>query len=402
MHYYSTIIIVIAIIAVIIYIYIRLRFGFWYYQPVFHIYDLYSYLFPCGIVMHRLPEKNRYTNFINIEMCPFDKMVDSHKIEQCINLIQTHYLRNNDNIFLPKKKHFLPYFKGHNFSSFVSFYWEDEFLVESKTALTVSNKRLAGVMTTRPLHIFINNGRSDAQFYAYYVDYLCVDKLYRKKGIAPQIIQTHDYHQRRLNKKVHVSLFKREGVLTGIVPLCVYSSYGYNIKDWLKPSPMPPIYKIVACTKTNIRFLLDFMKKERRQFNICITADLSNILSLIESGNIYIYFLLDTTNETILSAYFFKKTCVYISKNNECICCFASICSKATENALFMDGFFSALFSIKQTHLFGFLSIEDISHNKKVITFFPEKPMLVSPVAYFFYNFVYHTFLSSTVLIIGT
>jgi ribosomal protein S18 acetylase RimI-like enzyme len=72
----------------------------------------------------------------------------------------------------------------------------------------IEDKKIIGIMTSRPIHIAINNNDKDAKFDAYYVDYLCVDKMFRKKGIAPQIIQTHEYNQRHLNKNIVVSLFR--------------------------------------------------------------------------------------------------------------------------------------------------------------------------------------------------
>ena len=60
-------------------------------------------------------------------------------------------------------------------------------------------------MTGRPLHVVINNGMNDAKFDVYYIDYLCVDKSYRKKGIAPEVIQTHYYNQSHINKNITVN-----------------------------------------------------------------------------------------------------------------------------------------------------------------------------------------------------
>ena len=65
-------------------------------------------------------------------------------------------------------------------------------------------------------------------FPVYYVDNLCVHPLYRNKNIAPQMIQTQEWFQRQNNKKIKVSLFKREGDLTGIVPLTVYNNNSYR------------------------------------------------------------------------------------------------------------------------------------------------------------------------------
>ena len=102
MHeYYTYIIIGILLLVLLVYIYIRLSYGFWYYQPVFHVYDFYYYIFPCGIINNELPEKNRYTNLTNIETLFFNHVNGTPKFTQFVNFIQVHFLRNGDNIYLP-------------------------------------------------------------------------------------------------------------------------------------------------------------------------------------------------------------------------------------------------------------------------------------------------------------
>ena len=123
-------------------------------------------------------------------------------------------------------------------------------------------------MTTRPVQIQIKKTASSSlKMYSYYVDYLCVHKHHRNSGIAPQQIQTHYYHQRRMNPDIHVNLFKREGKLTGIVPLCVYSTYLFDttslgFRDNAKELPI--IYKKVSCSPDSMRHLIEFMKNIER------------------------------------------------------------------------------------------------------------------------------------------
>jgi len=62
-----TILFIIVVLLFLIYGYLRAKFGFWALQPVFHIYDIGYFFYKPGIVQHELPEKNKYTNFKNIE-----------------------------------------------------------------------------------------------------------------------------------------------------------------------------------------------------------------------------------------------------------------------------------------------------------------------------------------------
>ena len=197
-----------------------------------------------GIIDEYFPEKNKYTNFKNIETIIFSEL-SSIQIQRFVNLIKINYLQNKDNIFSPQSENIIPYFNGHNDKSFVSFYNEDNYMIDLKKGTTITDKKIVGLMTSRVVYVVINNGHKEAKFSAYYVDYLCVDINNRKKGIAPQLIQTQHYNQRHINKNIVVSLFKREEELTGIVPLCVYSTYGFQVTTWTKPTELSAEYKLL-------------------------------------------------------------------------------------------------------------------------------------------------------------
>jgi hypothetical protein len=186
--------------------YIRIKYPFWALQPVFHFYDIYYWFINIGIIRHELPEKNRYVNLKNIKTITYEQ-VDNNLLTQFVTLIQLNYLRNNDNIFKPLKANIVPYFVGHSEKTFWSFFYETDLLIDNKTNLTIEDKKIIAVITSRPLHVKINVNKNTI-FDVYYVDYLCVNKGWRKKNIAPQLIQTHEYNQSHLNKKICVSLFK--------------------------------------------------------------------------------------------------------------------------------------------------------------------------------------------------
>ena len=382
--------------------YIRVKFGFWALQPVFHVYNLTYLIWPPGIINHGLPEKNKYTNFKNIETIIYSELSDL-KINKFVNFVKSHYLQNNDNIYSPKKKNIIPYFNSHNSKSFFSFYTEDILFQDLKKGTMVEDKKLLGIITGRPIHISINNSKNDkinAKFDAYYIDYLCVDKNYRKKGIAPQIIQTHYYNQSHVNKNIVVSLFKREDELTGIVPLCVYSTYGFHVKKWTKPLDLHSMYTLLEISEQNFHFLLDFIKLNNKKFDIIINSDISNIIELIKTKNIFIYVIL--INDEIISAYFYRKSCTFIEKGLEVLSCFASINNCESEE-IFIHGFKISFWKTAENNKFGFAAIESISHNNLIINnlLLKTAPLVISPTAYFFYNFAYNTFKPEKVLIIN-
>jgi hypothetical protein len=288
---------------------------------------------------------------------------------------------------------------GHNDKSFFSLYSEEFNCIDTKTGNLITDLKVVGVMTSRPINILINNGNEDAKFRAYYVDYLCVDKLNRKKGIAAQLIQTHHYNQRHINKNITVSLFKREDELTGIVPLCVYSTFGFSVNTWTKPDDLSNEYKLLEINQQNFYFLYDFIRLNSEKFDIIINTEVTNIIELIKTKNIFITCIL--CDNEIICAYFFRKSCTQIEKGLEVLSCFASISD--CDDDIFIQGFKISFWKIAAENYFGFLAIENISHNNIIIDniILKTKPLIISPTAYFFYNFAYPTFPSNKTIIIN-
>jgi GNAT superfamily N-acetyltransferase len=401
---FNIFILIFFIIIILFFAYIRIRFPFWALQPVFHIYDIGYLVFPPGIIRQELPEKNKFTNFKNIETFLYSDLL-SYKKTKFVHFIRNHYLNikgQEDNIFSPKSQNIIPYFQNHNDKCFFSFYRIQELVTDIKTGTIEEHEKMIGVMTSRPIHISILKDFKLNHMDAYYVDYLCVHKNHRKQNIAPQLIQTHEYHQRHRNKKIFVSLFKREGVLTGIVPLCVYKTYGFSVKKWTKPPDLPAFYTLLEINEQNFSHLHDFMKQKMNknsntfQFDIMIFPEVSNIIELMKTKNLFIYTILTSTNE-IAAAYFYKKSCVFIEKDLEILTCIGSIYGENVNKEIFIHGFKTTFWKIAEKHRFGFAAIENISHNYIIIHNLMKKtkPEVISPTAYFFYNFAYPTFSSN-------
>jgi len=381
-------------------------------QPVFHIYDL-SYYFCSNLIIEKeLPKKNKYTNFQDIKTIYFDNLT-SIELSRFVQFINNNYLRNlkNNNIFSPKLKNIVPYFTGHNdHKCFISFYFIPNNYIEQtsiNTTKIITDEKIIGCITSRPLNITFSCVSDFNNFNKiYYVDYLCVDKNYRKKGIAPQIIQTHHFNQRHKNTNISVSLFKREEELTGIVPLTTYYTYGFSIEQWNKPEKINCEYKLIEANSTNYIYLWDFIKLKKMDFDIFIFPEIYNIFELIKTNNLIIYFII--LDNEIQSCYFYRKTCIQIDKNNEVLSCIASICG--CDDELFIQGFKLSFWEIvskqnnkKENINLNFCAIENISHNYKIINNITKKikPLICSPTAYFFYNFIFSTIPSNKLFIIN-
>jgi len=386
---------------IICFIYIRLKYKFWVLQPVFHFYDIYYWFINVGIIRKELPEKNRYVNLKKIKTTTFENL-DETTLKKLVLLIRLNYLRNNENKFDPKKENIIPYFKGHNTKTYWSYFLEPDLLIDNKTGKTIEENKIIGVITSRPLHVKINNGRNDANFDVYYVDYLCVHKGWRKKNIAPQLIQTHEYNQSLNNRNICVSLFKREEELTGIIPLTVYKTHCFNMRKWKMPEQLAPNSVVLTGDKQNIYYFYNFINETAQKWDILIYPEISNLIDLVATKNIFVKMLV--IDGDIEAIYIFKKTCTYIEKEKEIISCIASINGTTLSTKEFIKGFKMALWSIiKEHNYFGYLVIEDISDNACIINniYINTYPLVVSPSAYFFYNFAYSPFKSEKCFIIN-
>ncbi len=386
---------------ILFFIFVRLKYKFWALQPVFHFYDVYYWFINVGVIRKELPEKNKYVSLKKIKTLDYEK-IDELTKTQILILIRLNYFRNNENKYDPKKENICPYFFGHNSRTFWSYFVEPELLIDNKTGRTIEENKIIGVITSRPLHVKINCIRKDSDFDVYYVDYLCVNKNWRKKNIAQQLIQTHEYNQSHNNKKISVSLFKREEELTGIIPLTFYKTYCFDMKKWVSPGELNSKIKLLTGDKQNMYYLYNFINEEKNKWDIIIYPELSNIIELVSSNNLFIKMLVIDVN--IEAIYIFRKTCTYIEKNKEILSCIASIYNKKLLTIdEFIKGFKVSLWSIIKNNDFKYLTIEDISDNKYIINNICVKthPMLISPMAYFFYNFAYSSFKSEKCLIIN-
>jgi GNAT superfamily N-acetyltransferase len=387
-----------------VYSWIRIKYGFWFFQPVFHTYDLFYYFSPNRIIQKELPRENKFINFKEIEVLQTNSLKDEY-IQKITDFISINFHRKGSNIFEIKRETFEPYFIGHNYSCFYSFFYKDK-LYDSENNV-ISQKKLIGFVSTRPLYVQIldNKTRKTEKMIVYYADYLCVAPEYRKKGIAPQLIQTQEYVQRHSQSRILVSLFKREGeVLKGVVPLCSYFSFCFYRKVWAEPAPIKEPYFLEKVDNKNIHIIFEFMKQKKYNFTVFIISELTNILELIKTNNLFIYFLsLRKNSEDIISVYFFKKSCMQIDNEKEALTCIATI-DETNNLSLFIQGFKNAFWRIihSENQNFGYSVIEDISDNNKIIQNMKIKtdPYIISPTSYFLYNYICHKTPSSDVFIV--
>jgi hypothetical protein len=359
--------------------------------PVFHEYDWKYKLWPPGIINHNLPKQDKYTNFKNIQTRVYSTSTDL-TIQQFLHFIK---LKTVSHAFIPNVNNITPYFIGHNAKTFITVYNEDVLLIDNKQNSPIRDSKIIGTITSRPIHIRIHNGDADAVFDAYYIDHL----HFENNMILPELLKTHIYNQCHINHKVSVNVFKQSGtLLAGIVPLCKSKIYEFSVDKWTKPIDLDAMYNIVEINSQNIYLLYEFIKENSGLFDIVINSDISNLVELIKSKNVFIYAVV--SHDEMLCAYFFKKTCLFKNKELEILSLIGSI--KNCENVVFIRAFKICFWKIAADNYMGYAMVENVSHNNLIIDnlCLKTKPQLITDFAYYFYNFAYNPFNSNKLLML--
>ena len=372
------------------FMYIKIRFRFWSIQPVFHIYNLYYWLFPCGILYQSMPSNHR-TKF-------YDQMIDTQRFSDCSAekkallyfLISSQYLRTKEALYQPTKSQVLNYFYGHLDASYLSLCY-DNVLRNNRL-----HKKVVGSMTTRPLIGYLHGHKLDIG----YVDFLCVHKKYRKKGYAQKLIYSH-YVNVRKQKSQTIYLFKREGAMNLIVPLCVYFAYTFSMKRLHKPNFKLPAN--VVCTLVsagNFPIFQEYFGENGKKFTCFIAPNMAHLKFLVEHKNIFICVLMV---DNVPKGFYIYRNCSTKYKNKLSIELIASYYELGFYE-YFMDSLQNTIVLIEKNigHLFDLLLIENISNNNDVISMLRKKTPILwkCPMAYFFYNFIQRPLLPKDVLLV--
>lgn len=376
---------------IVIVVVFRIKSKFWYLQPCYHFYDFHYAFYNNQIINKDLPKINSYVSFEKVvTVKPED--LSKETFQYIIDLLKNEYYHTREGRYNPTIESVLPYLVKNCFNSYITLSVTPTFIKDvggENDGTIIKYNDIVGCIMSKPLHIQFK-GLVEPK-YVYYVDYFCIKKEYRKLGYSEMMIQSHEYANRHNNKNIQIHLFKREGELTGIVPLVKYTTYLYPIPT-IQPTHIllyntPSQSGIIQINKKNIQLLNDYIHS-LRLFDVMVYSSIINILELIETKNIFIFLTKDKDN--ILACYFFRNTRMEISEKLT-LSCFASIKDDSLSESLFFDGFLQSFHIIQKENdnLFHSLFIEDISHN----SFLNNQEILgdcisKSSTAYFLYNYI--------------
>ena len=336
------------IIIIILYI---LRFKvnnpFWSHQPVLYKHSLILKFNKPGVIWNDF-YNSKFMNPFQITTVPWNKL--NHPLFQ--KHIAQNFLRHKNISYTPSlEKHIQPYFEKDE-NAYASYY--------------NVNNMMVGTITNRSLRVHIYGKR----FLVSYIDFLCIHRGHRRKNVAPELIQTHEYFQRKNSlKKCKVSLFKKEGKLHNFMPLVKYKCLVYNLRNLpIDKSTLLQSLVTIKINKTNMHKLFNLLEHTYSSFKCFILPPLETLCELVEKNSIHIYVLVQV--EQIISVYFFRESGAYMNSSKQNLECFASL-NNSKDHDIFSQGFFIVI--QKLIPHFKMLQIEGLGHNNLLISSIEEK-----------------------------
>ena len=235
-------------------------------------------------------------------------------------------------------------------------------------------------------------------------------------------------------EKICTSIFMYTGINIPkmVVPFLEYHSFYIPITNWNTVDyRFHASIHLIQIGMQNINILLEYLqlyhtnnatmnkdsKKYARLFEVSILPSLSHIFHLIKSEIYSIYVLLQKNNtgtvganrDTILAVYMFRKSNkIVVNKNiikdtNNILHIPISIQMPSTHDNFFICGFINALKMERNKNKAGCISIDTLSHNKKIIDYFLAnvKPILVEKNTLLIHNYICKTLLPENVVIMN-
>ena len=379
--YIISLILTLVIIYLILSVYIRVKMHFWHTQPVFHIHNLKYWLNPPGTINALPPPVNKFVNLKNNVLINVENIdISGNSLTIICQFIGDYYITHESASYKPSETDIMAYLQCSNQPSFFNIYKEDPlpFMAESD---------MIGVVSARVLNVTLKKKKKHLSFPVYYIDNLCVNPGYRKKGIAPEMIQTMYYRISRENPKVNTYLFKREGQLNAIVPLVRYDTYVFDLSNFLPDTLLTASMSVIEIGSSQLNLLIAFIKEQIQNFECIILPDVSNVLNLIKLGKIKIYGIL--FQGELIAVYIFRLLELYYGEKKavECI----TILSSSPDKDILSAGFNMGWEKIKAEAKCSIVFIEGTANSRAVIKALNANPQVQlnfkSPTAFFLYNY---------------
>jgi len=389
------IIIILLFFLMAIFFYIKLWYPFWNGQPVYHIYDYWRVFYrEPRIIRPEYPSITKYCNFADCTTIAYQDATPQ-QIQECVDILQTQYLRTDDGVFVFNDNTMDSYMTGHVHSSYISVYLEPYYPTKDPLNKVL---QIRALMTSRSIKI-------RGEIPVYYWDFICSNRELPIKRTY-ELIQTHNYRTRIMNPDIQVGFFKRIGKETedyAVVPTTRFSIISYRIIPSLSPPPMPKYHLVVDINRTNIGDVLEFLEHEKNKYGFWAITDMGNLEGLILTGVLYGYMIL--VRGQIRGVYFFRDSRIFLEQDEGVGGPLLELVASMDDTRspqIFYDGFLHAVFLLtKQYPIYKIISIDSLGDNQIIENLYPlEEYITETQGAYYFYNYFYRTITSSLCFIL--
>ncbi len=353
--------------------YFRLKFKFWSRQPVFHLHNvyywIYYYFMKSDIITDKLPDDTRFFDE-KIQVYKFLEL-PTEKKEPLVHFIKNNFLPNKSEQFDPPDDYVLDSFNNHDGLVTIS--------------IKEYNNKILACMGMFPIYCKLD----DTKITMNYVDYLCVDKEHRKKNYAPNQIFTHLYHLQKMNNNF-VCFFKRENKTNALVPFTTYYNYMFKIENWQFCYKFDqPNISIVFIDKKNLNQFHQIYQESLSAFKYTFTPNLSHIFYLVEKQHIKIAALM--VNQEFFGYYIIRNA--HTSYNGvKSLQVTTSYKNKNINDELFTLGFLISMSIISKEWDSKIIFIENLSNNNIILKLLLEKYIYLAKIknSLYFYNYASH------------
>lgn len=391
-------------------LYVKMQYPFWNQMPALHVYDLHRrFLYSeKPYIIHLQPKKNKYYEPRLIKTSRFSAIQNNVR-EEMVALLQNHYLPS-DRVFCSVK---LPDLAAQCANSLISTYEQlsDDLSVDASSGEfvhTTSRLKIEGFVSSRPANVSVSIGSGDARYVAFepahYVDYLCFERTATPHKIR-KLFNTHEHNQRLLLPDRNVTLFKKEVELCdALVPLVKYDAFTFYLRHQIQPSHLPTNWQIIRVQKEHQSYLYDYIErvaslKADIGFRASITAEIGDILTLLQTNQMFAYVLRGPDKEVggrldaVYAMYFFRNAHMKYEDlaGADTVHCVSAFCNTNHFDLYFL-GFLWAIVSVIKDFPDRpkMLMIDDAGHLRSIVRKWLEThdDVLKTPCAYYLCNYV--------------
>ena len=377
------VIFILFLMIVVRFFYIRIKYPFWAHMSVYHTYDYHRIIFRTNCEIEVFPQKNKFTNPVQIKTIPFYDLNETY-VKYFAELLQCFYIPDDAILSTFVERDFKAIMSGHFAPAFVSFYNEKNFVVPSSNDEPKKKSNTFDLLSTSveiglfpdpkgciasyPVRIFFHT--KGEHISANYLTFVSCDREYKDKHISRNLIATHEYNARKQNPNVRVGLLKKEaGTCEGVVPLCEFKTCLFRIGVSKFVKRFGGRRNIVQVYKQNWSYMMDLLvllQHPNPLFEMVISIDIGAVKARVESENLFVFAFCEGGHA--MAMYFVEDAHMLFENTTiKTLRLLASI-NNGLSPQTFQQGFVECLRRlVKKNADFKALLMDDVGHNSQIM-----------------------------------